>query len=118
MSILKNNDHLRDPEKIVEAINKFQEFVQQPQYELTHREDVKVNFRVDERMAPAMFKPDPLIPYGYVANSLTLRAMRSDIFVLGESIEDLSAPYQCACGQDLDVQFWKLCPYCARAITF
>lgn len=92
--------------------------VQQPQYDLEHRQDITLNFRVDESMAPGMFKPDPLIPGGHVANSLTLRAMRADIFVLGESIDDLSSPYHCACGKELDIQFWKLCPFCARDISF
>lgn len=91
--------------------------VQQPQYDLEHRQDMKINIRIDESVAPAMFIPDSLIPGGHRANSLTLRAMRTDIFVLGESIDDLSAPYQCACGKELDVQFWKLCPYCARDIS-
>ncbi len=85
-----------------------------PNFDLEARQDFKVNIRVDEAVGPAKFKPDPLVPGGYVANSLTVRAMRPDIFMLGNSLDDLSAPYSCDCGQEVDVQFWKFCPYCAR----
>lgn len=77
-------------------------------------EEFKVNIRVDERIGPAKFKPDPLIPGGYMANSLTVRAMKPDIFLLGNSLEDLSQMHECVCGVTLDLQFWKLCPHCAR----
>lgn len=88
----------------------------QPHFDLTKREDIQVKIRVNETVGPAMFKADPFIPGGYIANSLTIRAMRADIFILGDSTDDLSAPYECACGKEIDVQFWKLCPYCAREI--
>jgi len=111
---LKNFD-LKDPNKILEAIRQFENMVEQPQFDLEKREDVKINIRADEKIAPAMFKMDPLIPGGYVANSLTIRAMRQDIFVLGDSLEDLSACFICPCGKEIDVQFWKLCPHCGRS---
>lgn len=88
----------------------------QPQFDLERREDIRVQIRVNESVGPGMFKADPLIPGGYVANSLTIRAMRPDIFVLGESLDDLSAPYACRCGKEFDVQFWKLCPFCGNEI--
>ncbi len=116
LKILKNADH-RDPNKVIEAIKQFEKWIEQPNFDLERRQDVKINLRVDEKISPAMFRPDPLIPGGFVANSLTIRAMRSDLFVLGDSIDDLSAPHECECGKELDVQFWKLCPYCAKNIT-
>ncbi len=90
--------------------------VGQPNFDLDQREDIPVRIRVDESVGPALFKPDPLLPGGYLANSLTVRAMRPDIFVLGDSLDDLAAPYACACGQELDIQFWKLCPHCGRGL--
>jgi hypothetical protein len=113
---LKNLEH-KDPHKVLEYIKKLENQVEQPAFDLERREDIKVQFRVDEKIGPAMFKADPLIPGGYVANSLTIRAMRADIFVLGEDTEDLSTPYHCACRQEFDLQFWKLCPYCGRDIS-
>jgi hypothetical protein len=106
-----------EPNKALEVIREIENMAGQPNFDLEKREDFQVKIRVNEKVAPAMFKPDPLIPNGYIANSLTIRAMRSDIFVLGESLEDFSAPITCVCGRELDVQFWKLCPYCAREIS-
>lgn len=106
----------QDPNKVIEILKELEVKTGQPQYDLERREDIEVKIRVDEKVGPAMFKNDPLIPGGYLANSLTIRAMRPDIFVLGDtdSLDDLSAPYQCACGRESDVQFWKVCPYCGR----
>jgi hypothetical protein len=105
-----------DPNKALEIIQEIENMVGQPNFDLEEREDIQVKIRVNEQVGPAMFKADPLIPGGYIANSLTIRAMRPDIFVLGESLEDLSALHGCACGKEIDVQFWKICPYCAREI--
>ena len=107
----------QDANRVIEIIKEMENMAAQPQFDLHGREDVKVQFRVNESIGPAMFKPDPLIPGGYLANSLTIRAMRPDIFVLGDSMDDLSAPYSCRCGKDFDVQFWKLCPFCGCDIN-
>lgn len=117
---MKNIDpkDLKDPSLVLNYIKKLEEKVEQPLFDLERRQDVSVKFRVDEKVAPAMFKADPLIPGGYIANSLTLRAMRSDLFIFGEGTEDLESVYHCACGKELDVQFWKFCPFCAREFKF
>lgn len=105
-----------DPNKALEKIREIENTIGQPNFDLETREDIQVKIRVNEQVGPAMFRPDPLIPGGYIANSLTIRAMRPDIFVLGDSLDDFSAEYGCACGQTFDVQFWKICPYCGRDI--
>jgi hypothetical protein len=111
---LKNPN--QDPNRALDVIKEIENMVEQPNFDLERREDIKINIRVNENIGPAMFKMDPLIPGGYIANSLTIKAMRSDIFVLGDSLEDFSAPYACGCGKQIDVQFWKICPYCGREI--
>lgn len=88
-----------------------------PSFDFSYPENTTINIRVDEMINPGKFKKDPLIPGGYLANSLTIRAMRLDIFVMGNSIDELKIPYLCSCGNKLDLQFWKLCPYCARDIN-
>lgn len=108
------NPEYKDPHEILGYIKELENMAAMPAFDLENREDIKVNIRVNETIGPAMFKSDPLIPGGYMANSLTIRAMRPDIFVLGDSMEDLASSYQCACGKELDIQFWKLCPYCGR----
>jgi hypothetical protein len=103
-----------DPNEALLKIRELENMAGKPAFDLVNREDVRVQIRASESVGPARFRPDPLVPGGYIANSLTIRAMRPDIFVLGESLDDLSAPYECACGENLDLQFWKLCPYCGR----
>jgi len=106
---------LSNPHLIEEEIKKIEKRTEQPQYEY-RPEDIKVNIRLDESVPPTLFKPDPLIPNGYIANSLTIRAMRPDIFVLGESIDDLELLYKCpSCNHTSDQQFWTCCPYCGSA---
>lgn len=107
----------KDPHEILNHIKKLENAVDQPLLDLEKREDVRVKIRVDNKVGPAMFKSDPLIPNGYIANELTIRAMRPDIFVLGDTLEDLSSIHHCACGKNFDVQFWKICPYCARSFN-
>lgn len=85
-----------------------------PLWEMQTPEDVKVYFRVDESISPAKFKADPLVPGGYLANSLTLRAMKPHLFVAGQDLDELADPQHCACGEEWDRQFWKFCPFCAR----
>lgn len=106
-----------DPNIALDRIKEIENMVGQPNFDLETREDIQVNIRVNEDISPGMFKPDPLIPGGFIANSLTIRAMRPDIFVLGDSLDDFSTPFQCACGEELDLQFWKLCPHCAREVN-
>lgn len=113
---MRNKPDHRDPHKVLNYIKKLENEVEKPAFEVEQRQDIKVKIRVDEKVGAAMFRPDPLIPYGYIANSLTIKAMRQDIFVLGETTEDLEVFHECACGKSLDVQFWKLCPYCGRSL--
>ena len=106
---------MSDPQqKILEHLRREQKLAQQPLWTLDQPEDVQLQLRVDESVSPAKFKPDPLIPGGYIANSLTLRAMKPQLFVAGHDLDQLSQIHHCACGQEWDQQFWKFCPHCAR----
>lgn len=96
------------PHILLEEVNK------KGLYDFSQREDFRVKIRVNENISPGKFKPDPLIPGGYMANSLTIKAMRQDIFFLDNSFEELSKEVQCPCGENFDTQFWKLCPYCGK----
>ena len=107
---------MKNPNEALEIIQQIENTVGQPAFDLLDREDIQVKIRVNEQVGPAMFRPDPLIPGGYIANSLTIRAMRPDIFVVGDSMDDFSSDYECACGKTFDLQFWKICPHCAREI--
>lgn len=106
---------MNDPQqKILEKLFEEQKLAGMPLWQTDFPQDVQVQFRVDESVSPAKFKPDPLIPGGYTANSLTLRAMKAQLFVAGNDLDQLSQIHSCACGQEWDQQFWKMCPFCAR----
>lgn len=102
-------------QKILELLQAEQKLAGMPLWQTDFPEEVKVHFRVDESISPAKFKPDPLIPGGYKANSLTLRAMKPQLFVAGSDLDQLCEIHHCACGEEWDQQFWKLCPFCAKA---
>ncbi len=104
----------QDPNEILRKIKELENMAAMPLVDIVAREDIPVQIRMNESVGPAMFKPDPFYPGHFIANSLTIRAMRPDIFVVGESLDDLAQSYTCACGKEFDLQFWKICPYCAR----
>lgn len=111
------HDRLREEEvkRTLEKIASIENAVNAPYYDLHQQEKLTVNIRVDKSVPPAMFKPDPLNPGGWIANELTFRAMKKDIFALGSDLDQLKEPYTCqSCKSPLDRQFWNFCPYCAE----
>lgn len=102
-------------EQTLKKIGSIENAVNNPHYDLSKGQAWSVNIRVDNSVAPAMFKPDPQLEGGWIANELTFRAMKKDIFALDEGFEDLAVPYQCVfCNNNLDKQFWIFCPYCGN----
>ena len=72
----------------------------------------------DEKIAPSLFKPSQIEPNVYYATSLTIRAVKKDIFMAGDGFEDLEMIRPCLdCGKNLDLQFWKFCPFCEGKIA-
>ena len=87
-----------------------------PYFSEKHQE-VKVQIRANNSVEPATFKPDPLIPGGWIAHPETIRALRKDIFLGDEDFGELEILYKCVgCNKTIDVQFWILCPYCGKTI--
>ena len=101
--------------KTLEQASKIENAINQPYYDLKNHLNLSVNIRVVKTVAPAMFKPDPINPGGWIANELTFRAMKKDIFTLGDDIDELKSPHTCiGCNSQLDLLFWQLCPYCGK----
>lgn len=97
-------------QKTLEKLKSLENIINSPLYDLAQEQKVQVNIRVSKEVAPAMFKSDPLIPGGWIANELTFRAMKKDIFA---HIEDMQEEYFCeSCTNKIDKQFWIFCPYC------
>lgn len=107
---MKNNGHL--PQAQLIRLLSLQERVKQRIFDLQKSEEIKLSLRPDDSVSRGMFKADKLIPGGYVAHPITLRAVRKDIFFHG-GFEDLEEIVQCpSCHKELDLQFWIFCPYC------
>jgi hypothetical protein len=103
----------KSPQEIANYANTLVEMDFKPTYDQNLTEEYKVSLRVDETISSANFRSDPLIPGGFVANSLTIRAMRKDLFVLDSDMTELEEIFDCkSCRKKFDLQFWALCPYC------
>ena len=81
---------------------------------LDGREDISVSLRPDKSVTLGNFKADPLIPGGYLAHPITLRALKKDIFAVGDELfDDLAQVIVCeGCHRKIDKQFWHFCPHC------
>lgn len=100
------------PEKLFQQIEPLTNAAGKPLVDLSAPEEIKVHIRPDDKVALAQFIPDPLLPGGWKAHPTTIRAMRKDLFMVGDGFEDLEQIYLCSCGQKIDLQFWLFCPYC------
>ncbi len=103
-----------DPNNLYRALLEATNATGQAHFASQPEEVHNVQIRPDKSINPGNFKPDPFIPGGYKAHPVTIRAMRPDIFIGGdEMFEDLEVLYKCIkCQKELDLQFWKFCPYC------
>jgi hypothetical protein len=71
----------------------------------------------DPNIATGRFKADLLQPQRYYAHPITIRAVRKEIFSVGDCLEDLALEYACSgCKKMLDWQFWHFCPHCETAM--
>ena len=103
----------KNSREIVGELEKIRKSDPMAPFELNTPRDVQVSIRPKENIPPAIFRPDPLIPGGFLANPLTIRALRKEIFVAGADFEELTAPYTCQkCKNQMDLQFWHFCPFC------
>lgn len=96
-------------------IQSMENMVNNPAYQLEKSEEYKLQIKVDNKVAHGAFLPDLENPGRWKASEQTFRAMKKDIFALGDSIDELKEPYTCAsCKSNLDKQFWHFCPYCGE----
>lgn len=99
-------------EQTLAKIKAMENMVNEPYYDLSQQQKIQINIRIQNDVPPAMFKPDPKLDGGWIANELTYRAMKKDIFAQGEDLEDLQEIYLCNCNNKIDKQFWHFCPHC------
>jgi len=78
-----------------------------------YNETHEVQIIPDKSVRAAMFVPDPINPKKFRAHPETIAAMRKELFMGGEDFVDLEHFVKCkSCRSELDLQFWKHCPYC------
>lgn len=107
-----------DPNPLYEKLMKAKNAAQKPNFSETPSEIYNVKIRPDTKIKRALFRPDPLIPGGYLAHPITIKALKTDVFVGGDGFEDLESLYTCqSCKSTLDLQFWHFCPYCEASFS-
>jgi hypothetical protein len=107
---------LNDGNQIQDYLKKLENAAGLPLLNLDSRQDISVSIRPSQNVSPGKFKADPLIPGGYLAHPQTMRALKKDIFLAGEDMEDLEDLYICkSCKTEIDLQFWHFCPFCGSS---
>jgi len=106
-----------DPQSQFEKLKTYKNAANLPLFSADYHETYKVNIKPDKNVAPAKFIPDPLFPNEFRAHPITIRAMRTELFMGGEDFVDLECLRICAsCKHEVDLQFWQFCPYCESDI--
>ncbi len=106
-------DHL----KIVEKVLRETKGANEKRFFADKSQEVKVTLLKDSSISPAKFKKHPFLVHHFYAHPDTIRALRSDLFLLGGDFIDLEKPFQClSCKFDLDLQFWLKCPRCGAEL--
>ena len=83
------------------------------------KQEKQVRLVADESISPSKFKQSQIDPTIYYANSLTIAAVKKDLFLVGEGLEDLEDLRDCQdCHRKIDAQFWKFCPYCEGKLKY
>jgi hypothetical protein len=106
------------PDQVLEELKKKDSINFVPTVHFETPQDSEIHFIVDEKISPAKFKPHPLLPHHYLANSLTLRALRKHVQFLGEDLHFTQTFKECkACHTMSDFQFWHMCPFCGGELS-
>lgn len=107
------------PERLYQRLMEERNLASRPHFSPHPSRAAKVHLKPDESVSPAKFRLDPLRPDTYRAHPLTISAVREDIFFQGQDeFSILKLDYQCHhCQNEMDLQFWRHCPYCGTDIS-
>jgi hypothetical protein len=104
--------------RTLERIGSLENHIGESQYNLNQQQQLEINIRVVNSVPGGLFKPDPKLEGGWIANELTFKAMKKDIFALDDDLIDLEEKYSClSCKTDIDKQFWSFCPHCGSQFS-
>ncbi len=102
-----------DPQSQLKKLQTYTNAGNLPLFQTDYHESYQVRIIPDKSIAPAKFIPIPLRPNEFLANPVTIRAMRKELFMGGEDFVDLECLRTCqSCKKEIDLQFWQFCPYC------
>ncbi|MAX67029.1 MAG: hypothetical protein QF441_16010 [Bacteriovoracaceae bacterium] len=113
-----NEDSRREAEikRTLEKINSIENMVDRPMYNTKKEEVFKLEIKIDNKIEHGKFIPSKIYPGLWYASEQTYRAMKKDLFALGDSLDEIADPYTChSCKSNLDKQFWRFCPHCGSA---
>jgi hypothetical protein len=106
-----------DPHSQLQKLKSYSNAANLPLFNPDYHEKYEVKIKPDSTIAPAKFIPDPLQTNVFRAHPVTIRAMRKELFMGGENFVDLECLRICdSCKHEIDLQFWKFCPYCEASI--
>ena len=112
------HDSIREEQikRTLEKIQSIENMVDRPMYNTKQEEKFEIQIKVDNTVAHGQFIPSKVYPGQWRASEQTFRAMKKDLFALGDSIDEIAQPYQChSCQSNLDKQFWNFCPFCGQS---
>lgn len=99
----------------ISKIKTFKNLAGRMEYDLNQPQEYQIHIKVDNTVAHGEFIPSAVFPGQWRASEQTFKAMKKDLFALGDSLDELKDPYQCEnCQAGLDRQFWIFCPYCGE----
>lgn len=109
----ENNQRQREIDQAQAYLKSLENQVGDPLVNLNKQQDFSVHIEIDNSLGPARFKAHPTIEGFWYASQETFRAMKKDIFSLGEDIDEMTNIIECkSCKTNVDTQFWHHCPYC------
>lgn len=109
------NDDFFDPNNQFERLKNVENSVGSRHFNTDKQTETDIKLIVNEKISPAKFRAHAFLINTFEANSLTIRAVRKDLFAAGDELFiDLEVKKECHCGKVIDLQFWKICPYCGK----
>lgn len=108
-------DNIDKARKTLEQIKKMKSAVDTQLFKTDQEETLQFKVHIDNSLPHGKFFPFEDKPNEWKASEQTFKAMKKNIFALGDSVDELSQPYTCfSCKSSLDKQFWNFCPFCGE----
>jgi len=105
-------DEVRQTLKRIEAMKNA---VDMPLFKSEEQEQINLHIKVDNSLPHGEFFPSKIYPGQWRATEQTFKAMKKNIFALGDDVDELKEEYTCSsCKNILDKQFWNFCPFCGE----